>query len=51
MNSVHAHAFDDQQKLAAALKAIVKCGDVLLFKGSHGMHMEHILERLLQMEA
>ena len=51
MSNVHAHAFDDQQKLAAALKAIVKCGDVLLFKGSHGMHMEHILERLLQMEA
>ena len=51
MDSVRARAFDDQQKLASALKAIVKPGDVLLFKGSHGMHMERILELLLQVDA
>ncbi len=51
MDSTHARAFDDQQELVAALKTIIKPGDVLLFKGSHGMHMEVALELLLQSEA
>ncbi len=51
MDSIYARAFDDQQKVVSALKATVKPGDVLLFKGSHGMHMERILEQLLQVEA
>lgn len=51
MDSTHACSFDDQQKLVSALKAVIKPTDVLLFKGSHGMHMEHILELLLQVDA
>ena len=47
MDTVHAQAFEDRQALAAALKACAKPGDVLLFKGSHGMHMELALELFL----
>ena len=47
MNAVHARAFEDRQALAAALKEVAKPGDVLLFKGSHGMHMELALELFL----
>ncbi len=43
-------AFDDQQKMIRKLKGIVCAGDVLLFKGSHGMHMERVLDALLQEE-
>lgn len=43
-----AMAFDDRQKLAAALKRMVKPGDVILIKGSRGMHMELILEQFLR---
>ena len=47
MDSVHALAFEDRQTLASALKSCAKPGDVLLFKGSHGMHMELALEMFL----
>ncbi|MBE6921020.1 MAG: UDP-N-acetylmuramoyl-tripeptide--D-alanyl-D-alanine ligase [Ruminococcaceae bacterium] len=47
MNADNARAFEDRQELAAALKVIAKPGDVLLFKGSHGMHMELALESFL----
>ena len=40
--------FDDQEQLYTELKRIVKPGDILLFKGSHGMHMERILEMFLK---
>ena len=40
--------FEDRQKLIAELKRIAKPGDVLLFKGSHGMHMELALEGFLK---
>ena len=43
-------AFEDQEALAAALKRHVKAGDVLLFKGSHGMHMERVLDMFLRNE-
>ncbi len=33
-------AFTDRQRLIDRLKCLVCPGDVLLFKGSHGMHME-----------
>ena len=39
--------FTERDALIAALKRTVKPGDVLLFKGSHGMHMELALEGLL----
>ena len=42
------HAFDDQNELVRALRADAKPGDALLFKGSHGMHMEQVLARLLK---
>ncbi|MBO5324123.1 MAG: UDP-N-acetylmuramoyl-tripeptide--D-alanyl-D-alanine ligase [Oscillospiraceae bacterium] len=43
-------AYTDRDALVAALKRLVKPGDVLLFKGSHGMHMEIALEKFLKDE-
>ena len=43
-----ARAFTDQQRMASVLKQIAKPGDVFLFKGSRGMHMEKVLELFLQ---
>lgn len=43
-------AFEDRQKLVDALKQTAQPGDILLFKGSHGMHMEIALEMFLQEE-
>ena len=40
--------YDDRETMAQALKAIAQPGDTLLFKGSHGMHMELVLERFLE---
>lgn len=42
-----ARAFEDRDALVKALRAIVRTGDVLLFKGSHGMHMELALDGFL----
>ena len=50
MPEIRARAFDDQKKMAQVLKQLAKPGDVLLFKGSHGMHMEKVLEMFLQEE-
>ena len=36
--------FDTHEALLEVLRAEAKPGDVLLFKGSHGMHMEKVLE-------
>ncbi len=41
-------AFEDRDQLAATLQRLAKPGDVLLFKGSHGMHMELALEKFLE---
>lgn len=46
-----ARAFEDQPALIRALKAMARPGDTLLFKGSHGMHMELALEGFLTDEA
>jgi len=46
----NAMAFDDRAKLAKELKRIAKAGDVMLFKGSHGMHIELALELFLKDE-
>lgn len=43
-------AYTDRDALVAALKRMVRPGDVLLFKGSHGMHMEIALEKFLKDE-
>ena len=41
-------AFADHEALAATLKKTAKPGDILLFKGSRGMHMEISLEYFLK---
>ena len=50
MNVARAQAFEDRDALVSALKRLAKPGDVILFKGSHGMRMELALERFLQDE-
>ncbi len=45
-----AMAFEDRDRLVATLKRLAKPGDTLLFKGSHGMHMELALEAFLKDE-
>ena len=45
-----ARAFDTHEALAAELKQMAKSGDVFLFKGSRGMHMECVLEMFLKDE-
>ena len=41
-----AQSYETHEALAAALGKTMQKGDVLLFKGSHGMHMERVLEML-----
>ncbi len=36
--------FDTREELAEALRGLARPGDALLFKGSHGMHVEKVLE-------
>lgn len=43
-------AFDDRQNLIRTLKRVAKPGDVLLFKGSRGMHIERVLDEFLEEE-
>jgi len=50
MPDTRVSAYTDRDKLVSALKQKAKPGDVFLFKGSHGMHMELILEAFLQEE-
>lgn len=50
MRDSQAMAFEDRADLVAALRRLAKPGDVLLFKGSHGMHMELALEGFLSKE-
>ena len=50
MDEGKARAFESHDLLAAALKAYAKPGDVILFKGSRGMHMEISLEKFLSKE-
>ena len=46
-----AQAFESRETLVAALKEKARLGDVLLFKGSHGMHMELALDLFLAKDA
>ena len=47
MSAQCALAFVDRDALVATLKRMARPGDVMLFKGSHGMHMEIALEKFL----
>ena len=42
-----ARAFSDRGELVRALKRLARPGDVILFKGSRGMHMEIAMEQFL----
>ena len=50
MNEETSRAFDDRDEMARVLKRMAKPGDVILFKGSHGMHLEKVLEAFLKEE-
>ena len=50
MSDTKAMAFEDREKLTAALRWMAQPGDVILFKGSRGMRMELILEAFLAEE-
>ena len=46
MSETNARAFTDRDQLAETLKQLVKPGDTLLIKGSRGMKMELVRQRL-----
>ena len=48
MDRLHAQAFTEKEKLIAGLKYALKPGDFVLVKGSHGMHMEQIVDTLIK---
>ena len=50
MSDSRARAFETREEMTAALKRMAKPGDVLLFKGSHGMHLELVLAEFLKEE-
>ena len=50
MSSANARSFDTHEDLVQHLKRTAKPGDVLLFKGSRGMHMEKVLNGFLKEE-
>ena len=45
-----ARDFTDRRQLVLELKRLARPGDVILFKGSRGMHMELALEMFFQDE-
>ena len=50
MPDTKAIAYEEREKLVAALQRMAQPGDVILFKGSRGMRMELILEAFLNKE-
>lgn len=50
MPDSRAQAFKDQQALSCELQRIARPGDVILFKGSHSMHMERVLDAFMKYE-
>ena len=50
MTEKTAQAFTEIDQITAALERLVKPGDYILVKGSHGMHMEKILDVFLKNE-
>ncbi len=47
MEEYRAQGFTEKDKIIAALKRMLSPGDVVLVKGSHGMHMEQIIDAFL----
>ena len=45
-----ARSYEDHESMAGALRRAAKPGDVFLFKGSRGMHMEKVLDAFLKEE-
>ena len=43
-------AYEDRDSMTSALKRMAKPGDILLFKGSRGMHLELVLNAFLEEE-
>ena len=43
-------AYENRDSMASALKRMAKPGDILLFKGSRGMHLELVLNAFLEEE-
>ena len=50
INPANTRSFDTHEEMAEYLKRTAKPDDVLLFKGSRGMHMEKVLEAFLSEE-
>lgn len=50
MASGKVRAFTSREEMAGALSRLAKPGDTLLFKGSHGMHLEKVLDAFLEFE-
>ena len=50
ISAARAKSFETREELAAFLDRTVKSGDVILVKGSRGMHMEQVLELFLKTE-
>lgn len=44
--STSVSSFDDAEELIQSLQSLLKQGDVVLVKGSHGLHMERIVQAL-----
>lgn len=44
MDAKLTRTFEDRNEMAAALNRIVRPGDVILFKASHGMHLEEVAD-------
>ena len=47
MPETRGRAFTNREELVAALKRTAKPGDVLLFKASHGIHLEQVIDEFL----
>ena len=48
MDALHSRAFTEKEKLIEKLESTLKPGDYVLVKGSHGMHMEQIVDALMK---